>query len=81
MAPIFQPAPDNLLGSDAAAGNFGATLRQTRARDASRLPGPLVNRLHQVLKVGKEVGVGFVAVLGNHLPIDDYVELAMGSGG
>jgi CRISPR/Cas system-associated exonuclease Cas4 (RecB family) len=32
------------------------------------------------LKVGKDVGVGLVAVLGYHLAIDNYVELAVGPG-
>jgi hypothetical protein len=32
------------------------------------------------LNIGKDVGVGLVAVLGYHLAIDNDVELAMGPG-
>ena len=42
--------------------------------------GSGVDGLHQILQVRENVGVGFVAVLGYHLTIDDDIELAMGAG-
>ena len=37
-----------------------------------------VNRLHQVLQVREDVGIGFVAVLGHHLAVNDDIKLAVG---
>lgn len=37
----------------------------------------VVDRLHQVLKVRENVGVGLVAVLGHYLTVNDDVKLAM----
>ena len=74
-----------LFGTGATAGNVGASFqltgRLTEGRNAARLARSLIDRLHQVLKVGKDVGVGFMAMLGYHFPIDDYVELTVGSWG
>ena len=36
---------------------------------------------HQVLQVGKDMGVGFVAVFGNDVAVDDDIELAVRPGG
>ena len=35
--------------------------------------------LHQVLKIGKDVGVGFVPVFGHHHAVDDNVEFPVGA--
>ncbi len=78
--PARRPFPDC-----ATAGNVGASFQfmehLTGGRNAARLARSLINRLHQILKVGKDVGVGFMAMLGYHFPIDDYVEFAVGSWG
>ena len=74
-----------LFGTGATAGNLGASFQLmeqlTGGRNAARLARSLINRLHQILKVGKDVGVGFMTMLGYHFPIDDYVEFAVGSWG
>ena len=48
---------------------------------ANSLAYPLFNGLHQILKVGKDVGIGFVPVFGHHHSINDHIELSMGSRG
>ena len=42
---------------------------------------PVVNSRHQILKVGENMGVGLMPVLGHHLAVDYNVELAMGAWG
>ena len=37
--------------------------------------------LHQVLKIGKDVGIGFVPVFGHHLSINNHIELPVGARG
>ncbi len=44
------------------------------------LVGALVEGLEEVLEVGEYVGVGLVAVLGDELAVDAYVELAVAAG-
>ena len=43
-------------------------------------PDSLVDGLEQVGEVREYVGVGFVQVLGHQVPVDAYVELAVGPG-
>ena len=43
------------------------------------LVDPLGYGLHQVLKVGEDVGVGFMAVFRHYFAVDNYVELPVGS--
>ena len=60
----------------------GDTLSSYGNRMLSRglLPDTLVYGLQQVLKLGEDVGVGLVAVLGHQLAVDAYVELTVGAG-
>jgi hypothetical protein len=37
----------------------------------------LINHPHQVLKVGEDVGVRLVTVLGHYFPINDYVKFSV----
>ncbi len=57
---------------------------RNRRRRCFRYPGlahPLLNRLHQILKIGENVGVGLVTVLRHHVAVNDHVEFSMWAGG
>ena len=48
---------------------------------AGSLAHPFCDGLHQILEVGKDVGIGLVPVFGHNLSVDDHVEFSVGARG
>ena len=46
-----------------------------------RQPSSLGDGLHQVLKVGENMGVGLVTVCGHDIAVNNYIELSVGTRG
>ncbi len=44
-------------------------------------PRSLGDSIHQVLKVGEDMGIGLVTVFGHDIAVDNYIKLSVGAWG